>query len=56
MVLMALTTTLMATPMLALISPIYRRGMTQSLSADDTDTVPATPADNPVTTVTTSSS
>jgi Kef-type K+ transport system membrane component KefB len=28
MVLMALTTTLMATPMLALISPIYHRGMT----------------------------
>jgi Kef-type K+ transport system membrane component KefB len=33
MVLMALTTTLMATPMLALISPTYRRGMTGSSPA-----------------------
>jgi Kef-type K+ transport system membrane component KefB len=32
MVLMALTTTLMATPMLALISPIYHRGMTRELA------------------------
>jgi Kef-type K+ transport system membrane component KefB len=31
MVLMALTTTLMATPMLALISPIYHRGMTAEM-------------------------
>ena len=28
MVLMALVTTLMATPMLALVSPLYHRGMT----------------------------
>ena len=39
MVLMALATTLMATPMLALISPIYHRGMT----AED-DKPPSYPA------------
>ena len=43
MVLMALTTTLMATPMLALISPLYHRGMTAEdvpLGPDEAD--PAT--------------
>ena len=40
MVLMALATTLMATPMLALISPIYHRGMT----AEDAETGRSSPA------------
>jgi Kef-type K+ transport system membrane component KefB len=40
MVLMALATTLMATPMLALISPLYHRGMTAedaSLEAEEAE-------------------
>ena len=35
MVLMALATTLMATPVLALVSPIYHRGMTTSADVDE---------------------
>ena len=35
MVLMALTTTLMATPLLSLVSPIYHRGMTADEVATD---------------------
>jgi K+:H+ antiporter len=35
MVLMALVTTLMATPMLALVSPLYHRGMTPAETVDD---------------------
>jgi Kef-type K+ transport system membrane component KefB len=44
MVLMALMTTLMATPMLALISPIYRRGMTSSHPTEDMVEHPGTVA------------
>jgi len=35
MVLMALATTLMATPVLALVSPIYHRGMTTPADVDE---------------------
>ena len=35
MVLMALVTTLMATPMLALVSPLYHRGMTPADVVDE---------------------
>jgi Kef-type K+ transport system membrane component KefB len=40
MVLMALVTTLMATPMLALVSPLYHRGMAPADEAGETSAVP----------------